>query len=129
MTPLSVADSPSLKGSIEVPPLLKVTVVAGEPVEVQVRVEGEDPGVRLVMVGAAGGRHENMYWYTVCICIMKPYKYVCTTALFQWRAYPIAYLRWLTWQNRATKCLARISQTSLIVKSNLAQKVRDGGRY
>ena len=98
MTPLSVADSPSLKGPIEVLPLVKVTVVAGEPEEVQVRVEGEGPGVRLVMVGASGGRHqEYMYWYTVCICIVKPCKYVCTTALFQWRAYPIAnYLRWLT---------------------------------
>ena len=57
MTPLSVADSPSLKGPIEVLPLLKVTVDAGEPVEVQVRVEGEDPRVRLVMVGGAGGRY------------------------------------------------------------------------
>ena len=56
MTPLSVADSPSLKGPIEVLPLLKVTVVAGEPVEVQIR-EDEGPMVRLLTVGGAGGRY------------------------------------------------------------------------
>ena len=56
MTPLTVADSPSLKGPIEVLLLVKVTVEAGEPVEVQIR-EGEDPTVRLVMVGGAGGKH------------------------------------------------------------------------
>ena len=38
--------------------LLKMTVVAGEPVEVQVRLEDEDPGVNsrgLVMLGRAEG--------------------------------------------------------------------------
>ena len=37
------------------PSLLQVTVVAGEPVEVQVRLEDEDPGVnaRLEMLGGA----------------------------------------------------------------------------
>ena len=38
------------------PSLVQVTLVAGEPVEVQVRVEDENPGVntKLVMLGAAG---------------------------------------------------------------------------
>ena len=42
-----------------VPSLMKVTVVATEPVEVQVRVEDEDPWVNtrgLLMVGTAAGR-------------------------------------------------------------------------
>ena len=54
-------DSPSLKGPTVVLPLVKVTVVATEPVEVQVRVEDGDPGVNirgLVMLGiaVAGGK-------------------------------------------------------------------------
>ena len=59
MTPPTTTDSPSLKGPTVVLPLMKVTVVATEPVEVQVRVEDEDPRVNtseLVMVGAATGR-------------------------------------------------------------------------
>ena len=52
-------DSSSLKGPTVVPSLMKVTVVATEPVEVQVRIEDEAPGVNtsgLVMVGTATGR-------------------------------------------------------------------------
>ena len=60
MTPPKSIDSPSLKGpTVVVPSLMKVTVVATEPVEVHVRVEDENPGVNtseLVMVGAAKGR-------------------------------------------------------------------------
>ena len=60
MTLPNVFDSPSLKNpTVVVLSLVKVTVVATEPVEVQVRVEDEDPGVNirgLVMLGLAAGR-------------------------------------------------------------------------
>ena len=52
-------DSPSHNGPIVlVPSLVKVTVVAGEPVEVQVKVEEDVPGVytRLVILGGAEGK-------------------------------------------------------------------------
>ena len=57
--PSNSTDSPSLNGPTVVPSLVKVTVVATEPVEVQVRVEDMDPGVnvRLVMLGAAGEKY------------------------------------------------------------------------
>ena len=62
MTPPDSIDSPSLKGpTVVVPPLMKVTVVATEPVEVQVRVEDGDPGVNtsgLVMLGTATGKEK-----------------------------------------------------------------------
>ena len=59
-------DSPSLKGPTVVLPLMKVTVVATEPVEVQARVEDGDPGVNirgLEMLGIAvvGGGGEQEY--------------------------------------------------------------------
>ena len=56
MTPSISTDSPSYKGPTVVPSLVKVTVVAIEVEEVQVRVEDGDPGVNtrgLVMVGRA----------------------------------------------------------------------------
>ena len=61
MTPPKSIDSPSLKGPTVVLPLMKVTVVATEPVEVQVRVEDGDPGVNIggvEMLGraVAGGK-------------------------------------------------------------------------
>ena len=52
-----VVDSPSLKVTTVVLSLERVTVVAGEPVEVQVRLEFEDPRVNirgLMMEGGAG---------------------------------------------------------------------------
>ena len=64
MTLSTVIDSPSLRGPTVVPSLTKVTVVAGEPVEVQVRVEDEDPGVNtrgLVMVGRSAWREHKLY--------------------------------------------------------------------
>ena len=55
MAPPDSIDSPSLKGpTVVVLPLIKVTVVATEPVEVQVRVEDEDPWVNIRGVGDAG---------------------------------------------------------------------------
>ena len=54
VTPSISTDCPSFKGPTVVPSLVKVIVVAIEVVEVQVRVEDEDPGVNtrgLVMVG------------------------------------------------------------------------------
>ena len=57
MAPLNSIDSPSLKGPTVVLSLMKVTVVATEPVEVQVRVEDEGSRVNtrgLVMLGMAG---------------------------------------------------------------------------
>ena len=59
MAPSSSIDSPSLNGPTVVSSLVKVTVVATEPVEVQVRVEDMDPGVnvRLVMLGVAGEKY------------------------------------------------------------------------
>ena len=57
MTPLKGLVCPSYKVNGVSEFLVKVTVVAGEPVEVQVRVEAEDPGVRPVMVGTAGGQY------------------------------------------------------------------------
>ena len=57
MTPSIIVDSPSLKVTTVVLSLERVTVVAGEPAEVQVRVEDEDPRVNtrgLVMEGGAG---------------------------------------------------------------------------
>ena len=55
MAPSNSINSPSLNGPTVVPSLMKVTVVATEPVEVQVKVEDEVPGVnvRLVMLGIA----------------------------------------------------------------------------
>ena len=57
-------DSPSLNGPIVVLcPLMKVTVVATEVVEVQVRVMDEGPGVNtrgLVIVGRAEGRNSKI---------------------------------------------------------------------
>ena len=56
MTPPKSIDSPSLKGPTALPSLMKVTVVAIEVVEVQVRLEDEDPRVNtrgLVMLGIA----------------------------------------------------------------------------
>ena len=61
MTPPTHTDSPSLKGPTVVFPLMKVTVVAGEPVEMQVIVDG-DPGVNSrgsLMVGPAGEKELN----------------------------------------------------------------------
>ena len=58
MTTPTDTDSPSLKGPTVVLPLMKVTVVAGESVEMQVIVDG-DPGVNSggsLTVGPAGGR-------------------------------------------------------------------------
>ena len=63
MTPPTVIDSPSLKVTSISPGVLnKVTLVAGEPVEVQVRVEDKDPGVNfrglgMVGEGSPGGRN------------------------------------------------------------------------
>ena len=64
MTPPDSIDSPSLKGPTVVLSLTKMTVVATEPVEVQVRVEDGDPGVNikgLVMLGIAvvGGKKQE----------------------------------------------------------------------
>ena len=61
MTPPKSIDSPSLRGPTVVLSLMKVTVVATEPVEVQARVEDGDPGVNikgLEMLGTtvAGGK-------------------------------------------------------------------------
>ena len=66
MTPPNSIDSPSLKGpTVVILSLMKVTVVATEVVEVQVRVEDGDPGVNtrgLVMVGTAvaGGKNKSI---------------------------------------------------------------------
>ena len=59
MAPSNSIDSPSLNVPTVASSLMKVTVVATEPVEVQVRVEDEDPGVniRLVMLGVAGEKY------------------------------------------------------------------------
>ena len=57
MTPSKGIVCPSYKVNGVSEFLVKVTLVAGEPVEVQVRVEAEDPGVRPVMVSGAGGRN------------------------------------------------------------------------
>ena len=57
-----VTDSPSLKGPTVVPSLVKLTVVAGEPVEVQVRLEDGDPAVNtrgLVMLGPSAAEGRN----------------------------------------------------------------------
>ena len=62
MTPPMSTDSPSLKGPTVVLPLMKVTVVAGESVEMQDTVDG-DPGVNTtgsLMVGPAGGRKSSI---------------------------------------------------------------------
>ena len=61
MIPPNSIDSPSLKGPTVVLPHMKVTVVATEPVEAQVRVDDGDPGVNirgLEMLGiaVAGGK-------------------------------------------------------------------------
>ena len=61
MTPPTDTDSPSLKGPTVVLPLMKVTVVAGESVEMQVTVD-RNPGVNSggsLTVGPAGGRKSN----------------------------------------------------------------------
>ena len=58
MIPPTDTDSPSLKGPTVVLPLMKVTVVAGESMEMQVIVDG-GPGVNSggsLMVGPAGRR-------------------------------------------------------------------------
>ena len=68
MTPRTDIDSPSLKGPTVVLPLMKVTVVAGEPVEMQVTVDG-DPEVNSrgsLMVGPAGGRKSSITSQTTC---------------------------------------------------------------
>ena len=59
IAPSNSIDSPSLNGPTVVSSLVKVTVVATEPVVVQVRVEDMDPGVnnRLVMLGVAGEKY------------------------------------------------------------------------
>ena len=62
VTPPTDTDSPSLKGPTVVLPLMKVTVVAGESVEMQVIVDG-DPGVNSggsLTVGPAGGRKSSI---------------------------------------------------------------------
>ena len=74
MTPLTVIDSPSLNGpTVLVPSLVKVTLVAGEPEEVQVKVEEEDPGVytRLVILGGAEGRTKIGVYSVVCKLDLK----------------------------------------------------------
>ena len=75
MTPPNSIDSPSLKGPTVVLSVMKVTVVATEPVEVQVRVEDEDPGVNtrgLMMLGIAA-RRETVFYSRESIFLSQEY--------------------------------------------------------
>ena len=83
MAPSNSIDSPSLRGPTVVSSLVKVTVVATEPVEVQVRVEDMDPGVntRLVMLGTAGEKY-TISQILLCICNINGCVHVCDTEIF-----------------------------------------------
>ena len=69
MAPSNSIDSPSLNVPTVVSSLAKVTVVATEPVEMQVRVEDEAPreNVRLAMLGTAGEKY-TISQILLCIC-------------------------------------------------------------
>ena len=69
MAPSNSIDSPSLNVPTVVSSLVKVTVVATEPVEMQVRVENEFSGVnvRLAMLGTAGEKY-TISQILLCIC-------------------------------------------------------------
>ena len=81
MAPSNSINSPSLNGPTVVSSLVKVAVVATEPVEVQVRVEDEAPGenVRLVMLGTAGEKYTISQILHACCAfaiLMGVYVYV-----------------------------------------------------
>ena len=82
MAPSNSIDSPSHNGPTVVSSLVKVTVVATEPVEVQVRVEDEAPGVnvRLVMLGTAAEKY-TISQILLYICNTNGCVHVCDTEM------------------------------------------------